>query len=109
MTFEGCDLRYTSFVKLRLRATRFVGCIARESNFIEVDLTDADFTDTDLTGSVIRGCTLAKANLADANGVLFDPQHNKVKGARIAIEAAVSLVQSLGIVVEEFEPAEVTR
>jgi fluoroquinolone resistance protein len=85
VTFEGCDLRYASFVKLRLRATRFIGCIAREANFIEVDLTEADFTDTDLTGSVIRGCQLAKTNLSRATGVAFDPQLNKVKGARIGM------------------------
>ena len=100
VTFEGCDLRYASFVKLRLRATRIVGCLAREANFLDVDLTEADFTDTDLTGAVIRGCALGKANLSRATGVAFDPQINKVKGARIGVEAALSLVQSLGIVIE---------
>lgn len=106
VTFEGCDLRYASFVQLRLPATRFVGCIAREANFIEVDLTGADFTDTDLTGSTIQGCTLAKAKLARASGVFFDPQKNKVKGARIGIATAVLLAQSLGLVVDELEPSE---
>ena len=99
-TFEGCDLRYASFVKLRLRATRFVGCVAREANFLDSDLTEADFSDTDLTGSTIRGCILARTNLSRATGVLFDPQHNKVKGVRIAMETAVELVQSQGMVVE---------
>ena len=104
VAFERCDLRYASFVKLRLRGTRFLGCLAREANFLEVDLTEADFTDTDLTGSTIRGCTLARTNFSRAAGVLFDPQHNKVKGARIGIDTAVLMVQSLGMVVEGFEP-----
>jgi uncharacterized protein YjbI with pentapeptide repeats len=103
VSFERCDLRYASFVKQRLRATRFVGCIAREASFLEVDLGEADFTGTDLTGSTIRGCSLGKTNFSRAIGVLLDPQHNKVKGARIAIESAILLVQSLGMVVEEFE------
>ena len=103
VAFESCDLRYASFVKLRLRGTRFLACLAREANFLEVDLTEADFTETDLTSTTIRGCTLAKTNFARAKGVLFDPQHNRVKGARIAIDAAILLVESLGIVVEGFE------
>jgi fluoroquinolone resistance protein len=103
-SFERCDLRYASFVKQRLRTTRFVGCMAREASFLEVDLTEADFTDTDLTGATIRDCALGKTNFARATGVFLDPQHNKVKGARIAIAAAILLVQSFGIVVEEFAP-----
>jgi fluoroquinolone resistance protein len=103
VSFDGCDLRYTSFVKLRLRATKFLRCVARESNFIETDLSDTDFGETDLSDSVIRGCTLAKANLSKATGVLFDPQHNKVKGARISLEAAIAIVSLSGMVVEAFE------
>jgi uncharacterized protein YjbI with pentapeptide repeats len=103
VTFEGCDLRYASFVKMRLRGTKFLRCMAREANFLEVDLTEADFTDTDLSDSTIKGCTLIKANLAHAVGLRLDPQLNKVKGARLSLEAAVLLVQSFGIVVEAFE------
>jgi len=101
--FDKCDLRYSSFVKLRLRGTKLTGCLAREANFIEVDLTEVDFTGTDLQGANWQGCTLMKTNFARSIGVLFDPQKNRVKGARLGIEAAVALVHSLGIVVEEFE------
>jgi len=104
VSFERCDLRYASFVKQRLRATRFVGCVAREASFLEVDLTEADFTDSDLTGSTIRGCSLGKTNFSRATGVFFEPQHNKVKGVRISLAAAVLLAQSFGMVVEELEP-----
>jgi fluoroquinolone resistance protein len=102
-SFEGCDLRYASFVKLKLRATKFLRCTAREANFIDVDLTEADFTGTDLTDSTIRGCTLARANLSRAIGVLFDVQTNRVKGARIGLEAALAMARSAGMVVEEFD------
>jgi uncharacterized protein YjbI with pentapeptide repeats len=101
VSFEGCDLRYASFMKLRLPSTKITGCVARDANFIELDLQGADFTGTDLTGSTIQGCTLAKTNFSRATGVFFDPQKNRVKGVRIAIETAVLLVQSFGIVVEE--------
>ena len=58
---------------------------------------------TDLTDSTIRGCTLARTNFSKATGVLFDPQHNRAKGARIALEAALAMARSAGMVVEEFE------
>jgi fluoroquinolone resistance protein len=100
LAFDGCDLRYASFVELRLRALKLVGCLAREANFLAVDLTEADFSGSDLTGSTISGCTLTKANFSRSSGVFFDPEKNKCKGARVAVEAAVSLMQSHGVVVE---------
>jgi uncharacterized protein YjbI with pentapeptide repeats len=101
--FERCDLRYSSFVKLKLRKTRFVHCNAREANFIDVDLREADFSGTDMLGSVVQGCVLAKTNFSRTTGLVFDPQANRVKGACIAVETAVALVQSLGMVVDGFE------
>ncbi len=35
--------------------------------------------------------------------MLFHPQHNRVEGARIALEAALAMARSAGMVVEEFE------
>jgi fluoroquinolone resistance protein len=104
IAFERCDLRYSSFVKVRLPDIHVVGCLAREANFLEVDLTGADFSDTDLTGATISGCTLVRANFARAQGVLFDPQKNRVRDARISLDTAVLLAQSTGFVVEGFEP-----
>jgi fluoroquinolone resistance protein len=100
LAFDGCDLRYASFVDLRLRALKLVGCLVREANFLGVDLTEADFSGSDLTGSTISGCTLVKANFSRGSGVFFDPQTNKCKGARVAVETAVALMQSHGVVVE---------
>jgi uncharacterized protein YjbI with pentapeptide repeats len=97
--FEDCDLRYASFVKLRLRALKLTGCVAREANFLEVDLSEADFSGTDLGGSTITGCTLGKTNFTRATDVFFDPLRNKVKGARIATETAVLMAQAHGLVV----------
>ena len=100
LAFDGCDLRYASFVDLRLRALRLVGCLASEANFLGVDLTEADFSGSDLAGSTITGCTLTKANFSRGSGVFFDPQKNRSKGARVAVETAVALMRSHGVVVE---------
>jgi uncharacterized protein YjbI with pentapeptide repeats len=103
VTFEECDLRYASFLKLRLPNTRWLRCTAREASFLEVELANCDFAGSDLTGSTIVGCSLLKADFSQARGVLFDPTRNKTKGARISIESAVLILQSYGIVVADFD------
>jgi uncharacterized protein YjbI with pentapeptide repeats len=98
--FDRCDLRYATFTKLRLRGLKMIGCNAREASFVDIDLTEADFTGSELAAATIHGCTLARANMAGASGVLFDPQRNRPKGARISVEAALAIVRYYGIVVE---------
>ncbi len=101
--FEGCDLRYSSFVKTKLRKTRFVGCTAGEISFVDVDLTEADFQGTAMPGATLQRCVLVKANLVGTKGLLFDPRANQVKGARVDLELAVALAQAAGMVVAGFE------
>jgi uncharacterized protein YjbI with pentapeptide repeats len=101
--FEGCDLRYGSFVKLKLRKTRFVRCTAGEVSFVEVDLSEADFQGTAMPGATLQRCVLTKANLTGAKGLLFDPRENQVRGARVDLELAVALAQAAGMVVAGFE------
>jgi len=103
VTFERCDLRYASFVKLRLPKARFLRCGMREGNLIEVDLTEADFAGSDLTGSTIAGCTLTKADFSRATGVFFDPQRNKTKGARITLGTGLAILESVGLQVSSSE------
>lgn len=103
MSFESCDLRYASFVGARLGSVRVTDCELREANFIDLDLTGADFGGSDLSGSTFEGCTLAKADFSRARGVYLNPATNVVKGARVALEAAVLLAESFGMSVEVAE------
>ncbi|QRN94195.1 pentapeptide repeat-containing protein [Archangium violaceum] len=105
LAFEGCVLRYTSFVGLSLRKTPFLRCTAQEANFFDLDLTDSDFTGTDLTGSNFRGCTLTRTNFSDTVGAFIDPARNRLKGTRVPVETAVMLAQTLGMVVSGFNEA----
>lgn len=104
--FESCDLRYASFVSIKLGPVRMTDCELREANFIEVDLTGADFGGSNLEGSTFDGCTLTKADFSRARGVYLNPESNTVKGARIALDAAVLLAESFGMSVEVPEEEE---
>ncbi|XXF80011.1 pentapeptide repeat-containing protein [Myxococcaceae bacterium GXIMD 01537] len=102
LAFDGCNLRYSSFVELSLRKTPFLRCAALEVNFFDLDLTESDFAETDLTGSTFRGCTLTKTDFSRAVGAFIDPSINRVKGTLIHVESAVLLAHSLGMRVVGF-------
>jgi len=108
VSFDGSNLRYCTFAGLSLRKTAFLRCTALEMNFIDTDLSESDFSDSDITGSNFRGCTLTKTDFGNATGVFIDPARNRVKATRIPVSAAVSYVQTLGLVVpglDEGQPA----
>lgn len=102
LVFDGCVLRYASFVGHSLRKTPFLRCTAMEANFFDLDLTDADFSGTDLTGSNFRGCTLTRTDFSSAVGAFLDPARNRLKDTRVPVETAVLLAQSLGMRVSGF-------
>lgn len=100
LAFEACDLRYAVFAGLSLRKLPMRRCVATEASFSEVDLSDADFEGTDLSGTTFQGCTLARTDFRGTLGLFLDPARNKAKGARIPVDAAVRLAQSLGLKVD---------
>ena len=104
--FEGCDLRYASFAAMHLRKTRLVRCNLAEATFADVDLTESDFEDSDLSGCSFRDCVLRHADLSRARGVLVDPAHNRARGVRVSVEAAVLLARSAGMVVSGVDEPE---
>jgi fluoroquinolone resistance protein len=109
LSFEECMLRYASFVGINLRGTRLLRCQAPETQFVDVDLTDADFSETDLSGAVFQGATLAGADFWTARGATFDPAKNRVKGAHVSVETAMSLAASFGMKVSAKPPAKASR
>lgn len=97
VAFEACDLRYASFASVHLRKTTFLRSQITEATFADVDLTECDFDGSDLEGTTFRECVLHKANFSGARGLLLDPAKNRVKDARISLEAAVLLAASFGL------------
>ncbi len=97
LAFEGCVLRYASFVGLSLRKTDVLRCTAQEANFFDLDLTDSDFEGTDLTGSNFRGCILTRTDFSLAVGLVLDPSRNRLKDTQVPLATAVSLAESMGM------------
>jgi len=103
LSFEECNLQYSSFVKINLTGTRFSRCRLSDVNFLEVRLVEADFSGSDLAGARIEDCDARAANFADARGVIVDPVRNKMKDARIALDTAVLLAESFGLRVQGYD------
>lgn len=97
LTFEECDLRYTSFVGTNLSQCAFRDCRATEANFLQCNLSRADFRGTQLTGANFEDSDLTQANFSTAEGAFLNPAKNQVKGARISVESAVLLAMFSGM------------
>jgi fluoroquinolone resistance protein len=97
MRFESCNLRYASFSRLALNKTSFTGSVLSEASFVDTQLVDASFDGCELSGARFDRCDLRRASFADTRGLLLDPKSNNVKSARIPVEAALRLAESLGL------------
>ncbi len=99
LSFERCDLRYASFVSMKLRKIAFAGCNLQEAQFVETELAEASFADCRLTGTRFERCDLRKASFAGAIDLTLNPAGNQVRGARIPVDAAIRLAESFGLLV----------
>jgi fluoroquinolone resistance protein len=104
MSFVDCNLSYSSFVAIAAQKIRFTRCVLVEANFIQVDLTRALFEDCQLAGARFDKCHLERASFAGSRDLRLDPAANRVRGASIPLEAAVSLASSFGLQVIGFSP-----
>jgi fluoroquinolone resistance protein len=111
LTFEQQSiLDYSVFSRVTMRNTSIRDCTAREVDFTDADLSGSDFSGTDLTGARFHGTNLSKAHLEGAFGYTIDPTVNQLKGARVSLPEAASLLECLGIrVVDDPGPGEAPR
>lgn len=98
--FDDCLLNYATFFGLTLRRGRFAGCIAREVDFREADLTETICMATDFTGSKFHHTNLTKADFRHATGYTINPATNTVTKARFSLPEAVSLLSGFDISIE---------
>jgi uncharacterized protein YjbI with pentapeptide repeats len=101
LTFYECVIDYSTFIGLALHNISFKGCMAREVEFAEADLSGADFSHAVLTRSRFRNTNLTGANFKDAADYTIDVTLNKVSKATFSLPEAIALLRSLDIKLEE--------
>ena len=88
---DGC------FQALELEAAEWLDCSAREVDFSECRLKKARFTGTQLDGASFNGADLTQADFTRATGLLLQPQHVRLKGTVVELDALLALAKELGL------------
>ena len=99
--FIECAITYSTFIGLRLNGIRIAGCVARDVDFSNADLSGADCKDTDFTASRFYHTNLTEADFTGATNYAVSPTHNTLKGTKFSFPEAISLLRMLDIVLTE--------
>jgi uncharacterized protein YjbI with pentapeptide repeats len=99
-SFDGCQLKHSSFYKLKIKKTVFRNTQLQEADFSECDLTAAQFDNCDLSGVIFNRSILEKADFRTASNYTMDPEINKMKGAKFSVDGVAGLLRKYGLVIE---------
>ena len=100
LEFQGCNLNYANFEKLKLKGLKFKDCTMVEASFEEATIQNAVFDDCDLDRTVFEGADLSRCNLAEAYNFAIDPTATRLKKAIFAKDNLEGLVAHLDIVIK---------
>ncbi|MFT4022240.1 MAG: pentapeptide repeat-containing protein [Flavihumibacter sp.] len=100
LSFDQCQLHFSSFFQRKMPGTRIRHCQLLEVDFTGADLEGADFSGSDLTGAKFELTRLDKADFRQALRFHIDPTKNSLKKARFSREALSGLLLTFGITIE---------
>ncbi len=101
LRFADCRMDYANLSGLRLDGVVAYGCSLVEADLVQASLVGADLRHADLTGARLGGADLSGADLTGAVGYVLDPATMRLTGTRVAVPEALSVLESLGLVVAE--------
>ncbi|MCP3660205.1 MAG: pentapeptide repeat-containing protein [Bacteroidetes bacterium] len=97
INFFECNISYSTFLAMKLKEIEIIGCLAKDVDFREADLTEANFKETNLVDSLFLNTNLTKTNFRNAKNYTIDITINKVKQAKFTLPEAMALLYSLDI------------
>jgi uncharacterized protein YjbI with pentapeptide repeats len=77
---------------MKIKKTIFKGCSVKETDFSGADLSGVSFAGCDLDRAVFVDTIIENADLRSAINYSFDPEMNKVKGAKFSITGIAGLL-----------------
>lgn len=95
--FESCDLSFCSFHAVDLTACSFSDCLFREADFRRCELAKVDFSNCDLSRCVFLQSNLIEADLRTARNYRISPFSNRIKGMKVSLPEALSLLAELDV------------
>jgi fluoroquinolone resistance protein len=100
LEFSGCQISYSNFKLLKIPRIKIVNCEAKEVDFSETDLTGADLKNSDFEKSRFFKTNLSSADLKGARNYFIDIKNNTLKKTRFSLPEALSLLNSLDIIID---------
>lgn len=97
LSFNRCQLSFSSFYGLNLSGTIFTHCRAHDVDFREANFSKTDFTKSDFKNSLFGRTNINTANFNNAVNFDINILNNNVKGARFCRFEAVRLLEVIGI------------
>lgn len=101
MSFEDCQLDFSSFYQLNLKKTTFKKCSIKDADFTETNLSEATLADCNLKGAMFNHTNLEKADLRTAINYTIDPENNSLKKARLSLKGLPGLLEKYQIKIEK--------
>lgn len=98
--FRDCDLSFTSFRGMDLTSCSFRACVFSEAEFQRCNLTKVSFADCDLSRCTFTANNLKEADLRTARNYAISAEGNQVRGLKVSLPEAISLLSALGIDVD---------
>ena len=98
--FYDCIISHSSFMGLNFSDSKFVKCIAIETNFSETEMTGSDCSYTKFEGALFVRANISEADFRGAESYSIDLEHIKMKKAIFSLPEAMRLLNSLDIVLE---------
>lgn len=99
MEFEGCNLDFSSFFRLKLPGTKFKNCKMESVDFSESDFSKAIFDECTLSKAQFDQTRLERADFRTARDFSIDPAQNKVFKAQFSTHNVAGLLQKYGVVI----------
>lgn len=101
ISFDNCKLDYSNFKLLKLPRLKITKSSVKDADFTETDLTEGNFKGTDFEKSRFFKTNLTKANFTKAKNYLIDARYNTLKKTKFSLPEALSLLNSLDIIIED--------
>ena len=99
--FFDCVINYSTFFGLALREMNLTGCVAKEVDFAEADLSQANCRNTDFEKSRFLNTNLTGADFTGAINYSIAATLNTMKKTKFSLPEAISLLYSLDIILSE--------
>lgn len=100
VSFKNCNLNLAAFTYMKITATSFIECSLQQVDFTKADLSKSNFSDCNLKGAVFENTILEASDFRTAHNFSFNPNNNKMKGAKFSESNIIGLLNDYKIIIE---------